>query len=288
MTTWICPRSVLFTPASEPEKIEKALRLQADAICIDLEDGVAAGDKASARAYIANALPARKENRPHIWVRINAELTAIAADIASLPDGVEAIVAPKIRGFSHIELVTEALAARYVHSNQMPRIIPMVESMEALDRLNRNLPVISENLCALAFGAEDFSADLGVSPDCEGLKFSFHDLMKVSKRIGVPLLGYPGAISNFNDMTRLSDDLTLARKIGASGAFCIHPKQISILNNIFSATPEELNWAKKVIETLEQHTEQNRAIFVVDGQMVDEPIIKRAKQILKRNIIENF
>ena len=282
MSAWYCPRSIIFVPGDKPELVSKALRSQACAVCIDLEDGVAPQNKASARVKLTAYALAAKSNAIRLWVRLNADLIGCAADIRALPQGIEAVVLPKARGWSHIHYVLESLTAQFSEQQSFLGIIPMVEDIAALGAIKHSAVVPARGVLALALGPEDLASDLGVQPTPELLRLCFYDLVKAARAVDIPVLGFPGSIAEFRDLSAVSIQLQEGKKLGAQGAFCIHPNQVAVVNSTFSVSEEEIEWAQAVEEAVDDLRRNGVAIHSLTKQMIDAPVIKRASYILRR------
>ena len=285
---WQPPRSVLFVPADRPDLFAKALASRADALCLDLEDGVAASQKPAARRNIAAAIESAtksgaKSGTNHakpVYVRINAD--HIDADIAALGGHIVPLIVPKAS--SH-----QQLAAIAAHG--LP-VIAMIEDLAALQRFLTASAGVKDGatgdarpagVVALALGTEDLSADLGVMPHSLLLTHALYDLVKLGRLWDVPVLGMPGSIANFTDGAAFDAAIATAAGFGAIGAFCIHPAQIPALNTGFAPSASVRHWADGVIACATQIEQSGVATHPDTGAMLDAPVLKQARDILRRN-----
>lgn len=255
-------RSYLFVPGNRPDRYDKACSTRAHAIIVDLEDSVPPGDKIGARSALAQWL---SPERP-VLVRVNASSTAWFDDdlrVCATP-GVDAIVLPKAE---RTEEIAQVASARGV----VP-ILPLIESATGL--WNAMALAQAPNVKALLFGSLDFQADLGVSDD--ELLYARSRIVVVSRVAGIdaPVDGVTQAI---DDPELLRRDCHRSRQLGFAGKVCIHPNQVDIVNHCFAPTAEEIAWARRIVSAFD-HAQGNAVL--VDGRMVDRPVLLRAQAIL--------
>ena len=281
----LCPRSILFVPADKPEIAIKAIRSQADAVCLDLEDAVAPSNKPFARSNLANLLEQAATHNKPVWIRINSDMLNAALDISALPNdlavGAANIVVPKVQGWSQLQWIDEALDSCF-EVNQKPSIVAMFEDVAAINHfLNSSVPAPIK-LAALALGTEDLSSDLGVKPNPQLLNMVLYDLVKLGRKLDVPVLGFPDSIAIIADTELLEESVTRAQQIGSSGAFCIHPKQLDTVNKGFMPSEEEIAWAEATMTLEAQIEAEGVGVHPITKRMVDPPVIDQAKGILAR------
>ncbi|EME02245.1 CoA ester lyase [Pseudomonas stutzeri] len=263
-------RSALFVPATRPERIPKALASGADAVIVDLEDAVAENLKAEARGNLDAFLAANSDAR--VLVRINAPTHAEqAADLAlcARHAGVAGVLLPKVES-----AVQVALAA----SCGKP-VWPIVESARGL----ANLAEIAhaQGVERLSFGALDLGLDLGLANGTAGaermLDQARYALLLQSRLVGLaaPLDSVFPDIKNLEGLARAAAD---ARDMGFGGLLCIHPSQVAVVHETLMPSAAELDWAQRILAA----GASGDGVFVVDGQMVDAPVIGRARRLLQR------
>lgn len=273
------PRSILFVPGNRGELAVKAAAGDADAVCIDLEDGVATAARPAARRQLEeNAARIRSAGKP-VLVRINAEPSAYAEDIEALTPAVDAVVLAKAGGAEQLEWVAGLLA--HHSAGHIPQLA-MVEDLAGLDAFAAMGAADADRLCGITLGAEDFAAELQCTADSRALEHVFYRLLECARRFGVPLFGYPGSIAEFTDLERYRALVETGRDMGAAGAFCIHPRQVGVLNDAFRPTRDEVQWAREVIAALEDAERRGQGAVAVRGRMVDRPVALRARRIVAR------
>ena len=256
--------SLLFVPASRPERFDKALGSGADAVIVDLEDAVAPADKDAARA----ALAAWLDPVHPVLVRINAADTPwFAADLELLArPGVSAVVLPKAEHPDDVVVASRAGGGLAV--------LPLIES--ALGFEQRRALAHADRVERLIFGHIDFQADLNMRATEEELLPFLTALVLASRLAGIaaPIDGVCTAI---DDAELLQADALRARRLGFGGKLCIHPRQVAVVNRCFAPSAEEVAWAQRVIAA---DTASGGAAVAVDGKMVDRPVVLRAQAIL--------
>jgi len=259
-------RSALFVPGDRPELAPKALRSGADVVVLDLEDAVPPAGKAAARDTVRQAV-AEAAGAGRLAVRVNAPGTEwFAADAAALPDGLEAVVVPKLDTAEQLAEVAEALGGR--------RVIAGLETVRgALDaRLVLRPPVV-----ACYFGAEDYVADLGGVRTAGNAEVAYPraHVAAAARLAGVAALDM--VTIDFHDRDRFGAEAREARALGYAGKLCIHPGQVPLAHEAFRPSPGEVTWATGLLAAF---AEAGGRTIAYDGQMVDEVVAARARAVL--------
>jgi citrate lyase subunit beta/citryl-CoA lyase len=259
-------RSYLFVPGDRPERFDKALATGAHAVIVDLEDAVTPERKEQARAAIAQWL---EKATSRVFIRINPEGTDWHDEDRELLDSpaVAGVMVPKAE-----EATSIARLARHLGDGQ--ELIPLVETVAghfeaaALARVPR--------VSRLAFGSIDFMSDSGIQSDAEELDAVRTNLVLVSRHAGLraPIDGVSLAI---DDAAQLEQDVRRSRRFGMGAKLCIHPKQVAVVHAGFAPKPEEVAWARRVLDALASGP---LGAIAVDGKLVDRPIALRAEAIL--------
>ncbi len=282
-------RSWLFVPGDSPAKMAKALLSGADALILDLEDAVAAANKAQAREMVRNFLLAHKEERTvQLWVRINPLSTTFAnEDLAIIvgagPDG---ILVPKTdsgedvreldRRLNLLETVNGVLLGHI-------KIIPIAtETARAIFNLDTYADT-SRRLAGMTWGAEDLAAAIGASTNRwdDG---SFTDICRIARSLclaGAAVADLPAietVYPNFRDLGGLEAYAARGRREGFVGMLAIHPSQVPVINTVFTPTTDEIARAQKIVDLFEAQPELG--VINLDGQMIDAPHLKQAQRIL--------
>jgi citrate lyase subunit beta / citryl-CoA lyase len=252
------PRSFLFVPGNRPDRFAKAYSSKADAVIIDLEDAVPPAEREAARAHVATWL---SPDHP-VLIRI----TGVNDFPLCERPGVAGVVLPKAER-------TEDLAA-IPHT----RLFPIIETAHGF--WNASDLAHAPNVERLMFGHIDFQLDLGIQGEDEELLYFRSQLVLVSRIAGLkpPVDGITTA---FNSPDPVRADAQRARRLGFGGKLCIHPSQVPIVNECFGPTPEEIAWAKRVIEAT---VNTNGEAISLDGEMIDRPVVARAQSILSAEL----
>lgn len=254
----------LFVPADRPERIVKAVAAAPDAVIVDLEDAVAPDAKAAARAGLGEALDALATSMP-LLLRVNATGTPWHAHDLEIAAGLPlaAVVLPKAESAADILRVREETG--------LP-VVALVESAAGVARIDE----VAGAACRLAFGSIDYAADLAIGHTRQALAHARARITLASRLAGLaaPIDGVTAAV---HDMGLLADDCAHAREMGFGGKLLIHPAQIAPARAAFLPSAEEMDWARRVLQAAPQ-----KGAFMLDGAMVDAPVLARARQILAR------
>ncbi|WP_261793837.1 HpcH/HpaI aldolase/citrate lyase family protein [Pseudomonas oryzihabitans] len=265
------PRSALFVPATRPERIAKAVASGADVVIVDLEDAVAEAAKTSARGALEQALLAAPALR--VWIRINAAAHSAHGDDLALCQRlgqVLGIVLPKAESAAQVERV---------HAETSKPVWPIIESARGLDRLKEIAGAAGVE--RLVLGGLDMGLDLGLESGtaaAERLLDQARFLLLLEGR----LAGLPAPLDSvfpaIDDLAGLATATASARDQGFGGLLCIHPRQVAVVHDSLRPTPAEIDWARQVIAA----SQGDVGVFVVDGKMIDAPVIGRAQRLLRR------
>jgi citrate lyase subunit beta/citryl-CoA lyase len=256
-------RSYLFVPGNRPERFDKACGAGADAVIVDLEDAVPIAEKVSAR----DALAAWLSPAQPVHIRINGAQTPwFREDLAlcAMP-GVTGIILPKAESIDDLAALTGAGA---------PLILPLIES--ALGFWHAHALARALKVQRLVFGSIDFSLDLGLIEGDQELQYFRSQLVLVSRLAGIAA-PVDGVTLTLDDASQIQADTRRSRRNGFGGKLCIHPRQVSHVNQGFAPTAEELAWARRVLDAAE--ASQGKAV-AVDGKMVDMPVIAIARRMV--------
>lgn len=259
--------SWLFVPASRPERFEKAMASGADAVVIDLEDAVPPADKPLAREKLTAHWPRPESGSgPELVVRVNDLRSAESAeDLAACRElAPTAVVLPKTESADDVRAAAEASGRS---------VLALVETARGLI----GLPDIAaaDETVRLLFGNIDLALDLGVTADA-ALDAARSDLVRWSAASGLPqpVDGVTTAISDPAAVTRAAET---ALAWGFGGKLCIHPSQLPLVAAAFAPTEEELAWAGRILDAVDG---EDTGAVLVDGEMVDRPVVERARRIV--------
>lgn len=270
-------RSLLFVPADRPDRFAKAAASGAGAVILDLEDGVAEADKAVALAAVPDGIAAIRAVDGRVLVRVNAGARGLA-DLAALAgQPADGFVLPKVEAPSDVTAAADALAAagRPVPAN----LVALVETPRGIVAAAA-IAEAGRDLAALAFGAEDFAAAMGVPPGAEELGHAARTVAIAARAAGLPAFGVIGSIADIRNLAAYEAACRRARSAGFAGALAIHPAQVPVAERAFAPSPDEIAWAHAVLE--DAAADPSGALVSRDGRMIDKPVIERARRVLSR------
>ncbi len=281
-------RSWMFVPGHRQRMIDKAMGLSVDAIMLDIEDGVAPGEKESARTLIGGALGRESPpNSPARFVRINDIGHArMDADLkAVLRKGLNGLVLPKVdtpEEVLKVEAIVKKREPELGMSAGAVRLLVAIESPKGL----LNAPTIaacSPRVIGLMFGAEDFGRELGLptSREAEARDMIYARSAMVVAAASAHVQSVDGVWVDLKDTEGLWGFARQSRRLGFSGMSLIHPSQIDPINSVFSPTPEEIDYAKQVVKAYEEAVARGDGSISFGGQLIDRPIVERARRTLE-------
>jgi len=278
----------MFVPGHRQKMIDKALGLDADAIMLDIEDGVAPNEKDTARKNIADSLGREKAPRtPARFVRINAiGHTRMDADLeAVVRSGLEGLVCPKVDTVDEVRTI-DAILNRKEQLNRLEKgsvkLLIAIESPRGL--LNAAaIAAACPRIIGIMFGAEDFGREIGLPAVREG---EARDLIYARSSIVIAaasahVQAIDGVWVDLNDTAGLLAFAKQSRQLGFSGMSCIHPAQVQAINNTFSPTAEEIDYCQRVLRAFEEANARGDGTIAFGGQLIDRPIVERARRTVE-------
>ncbi|KAJ6789007.1 hypothetical protein PWT90_09114 [Aphanocladium album] len=274
--------------------LTKSLGLTSDNITYDLEDSVTPSAKPSARQHLRShisSLSGRPSGVSELAVRINAVSTPFALDdlatFAAQPL-VDAVVVPKVESAADLHFVTDVLrqkaAERAGGQDLEPiKIVALIESARAV----MDLPAIcraSPYLSGLIFAAEDFALDLSITrtPSLTEFLYARSAIVTAAKAFGLPsaidlvCTSFRGS----EGLKTLEEECNGGKAMGFNGKQCIHPSQVEIVQRLFAPTPEEVEWAVRVVIADDKASAAGRGAWTMDGKMIDAPVSGKARSIV--------
>ncbi len=279
-------RALLFMPGDDRRKIEKGAALGADAVILDLEDGVALSRKQQARAVAAAALAELDFGRSERLVRINPASGALwrddlAAIAPARPDG---IVLPKVESAEDVQITAAALDAAERARGWPPgglRLLAIIETARGVVNLGA-IAAGSPRLDALIFGAEDLAGDLGATrtPDGAEVFYARSAVVLHARAAGLQAIDTP--FVDLRDLDGLAVDARRARQMGYDGKLAIHPRQIEPIQAAFTPDAAEIERARRLLAAFAAHQAAGTGVFDLDGRMVDLPMVRAAETVLAR------
>ncbi len=279
-------RSLLYVPVNVERFVEKAHLRSADCIQLDLEDSVPDSEKIYARTLVQDSAGQVSRGGADVIVRINRPLRMTMLDLeAVVSEQVAGVAIAKTENAAHLrlldEVVTELEAERGLPPGQT-KFIAMVETPEAFFQIEQ-IAMASPRLAGISVGGEDFTANTGMEPSEETLLYPKQQVVFAARAAGVMPLGFIDTIASFGDWEAFRLMVQRSRKFGFMGASCIHPGQVTIVNEEYRPRPEEVAYAQQVIDENQKAAAEGRGSFAIEGKMIDVPVVSRAQATLDRD-----
>ena len=285
-------RTFLFAPGNHPRRVQKALGLQADAVILDLEDAVAIADKAAARQPVADAL--RRPRRCRGYVRVNAPSTPFCYRdlVETIHPGVDGVFLPKVESAADLHAIDWLLAAlEREHGIEEGKLdlVPQLETAAGVARVDRILQ--AKNLRPyggpwrvkrVAFGAADYCLELGLVPSLEEPELAeARARLVLASRAALAEAPLDSPWFQLRDLDGFRRALERSRRGGFQGRLCVHPDQIAPVNSAYLPSEGEIERAERIVAAFAAAEARGAAAVEVDGQMVDYPIVYRARALLE-------
>jgi citrate lyase subunit beta / citryl-CoA lyase len=277
-------RSWMFVPGNKERFLAKAAGSDADCVLLDREDGVLPESKAEARTMVAAEL--RTPFRPQRYVRLNAVSTPWFADdlaeiISAAPDGV---CLPKCEHPSQVAVLAARLDDLERQAGLAPgstRIVAAIESPAAI-LASATIARAHPRMTGLMLGAEDLALEigLGTAREAEAAELHFARSMVVYAAAAAKIAGIDGVFPDLDDPDGMERDTLQARRLGFTAKSTFNPRQVDVINRIFSPRPDEIAYAQKVVSAFRAAEARGDASVAVGGQLVDRPIVLRAQRLL--------
>lgn len=279
-------RALLYMPGDDMHKIEKAITLGVDCICMDIEDGVAYNRKEWARRTIVEALNTHDFGRAERLVRINPvgsglEQADLEAVLPARPDG---LVLPKVGDAQYVQWVSGQIA-RVERENGWPEggivLLALIETARGVVNL-KDIAGSDPRLQALIFGAEDLAGDMGLVRTRGGQEVLYARSATAIHAAAFGLQALDIVFMDLKNPVELRVESMQGAQMGYTGKQVIHPNQVSIVQEAFTPNDEAIAQAKRVVEAADEHQQTGVGAFTLDGKMVDAPVVKAAQWVLER------
>jgi len=275
----------MYVPVNVDKYVDKAHTRGADVIQLDVEDSVPPAEKEKARTLVEAAAKKVRRGGADVVVRINRPLSLAVRDLEhSICPDVDGIACTKVDSASHIklldELVTELEEKRGMTIGHT-KFIAMVETADAFFRIHEIVRA-SPRIVATCIGGEDFALDNNMQPSGEALFYPKQHMIIAANSASIMPIGFIDSVAGFGDWDKFRKMVRRSRDFGFLGAGCIHPGQVTIVNEEYTPTAEEVEYAKKLIKLDNEAAAAGRGAFQLDGKMIDIPVVVRAQKLIKR------
>lgn len=284
-------RSWLFVPGDSERKLEKGPGAGADALILDLEDSIGPDRKAAAREMVGAYLrqSAVRAGPVEFWVRINALDTPhwqddLKAVMAGAPDGIMLPKAKSGEDVDHVAVAINELETTNGTARGRTKILPIATEVPVSVLKMHTYLGITQRMSALTWGAEDLSAELGAQAardESGALTSPFRLARDLCLMTAVAAGAQPidTVFVNFRDGEGLAEECRAAVRDGFTGKLAIHPAQVPVINEVFSPTRAQIEWANHVVAVF---ADTGTGVASLNGEMLDRPHLKRAETILAR------
>ena len=265
-------RSKLFVPGSRPDLFAKAVASGADALSFDLEDSVAMERKAEARQAVSAFLRERAADQSQtMLVRVNGLGSGLfAADVTALAgSGVDIINVPKVESPDDVRQALDVIPGDI-------KILANIETPKGL-RLAAEIATADARIAGLQMGLIDLFSQCGIDSRETAAKYSIRLAVRLAAaEAGIAV--FDSAFAEVRDLEGFRAEAEAARRLGFSGKSCIHPTQVAIANQVFAPSTDEIARAEEILAAMRV---RGQDVFLLDGQMIDKPILERARAVVR-------
>jgi citrate lyase subunit beta/citryl-CoA lyase len=273
----------LYLPGNNPKLMINAGIYGSNGIILDLEDSVAPDRKFEARFLVRNALRSVDFYGAERMVRIN-QLPAGLDDLNyCVPHQVNLILIPKCEHADQVKLADTKISEILGRKNGTIHLMPIIESATGVMNAYE-IARASENVVSLAIGLEDYTADIGVQRTSEGKESFFARCMVLNAARAAGIQPIDSVFSDIDNMEALTNAVKESKSLGFAGMGCIHPRQVTVINENFLPGEAEIDRAKKIAVTFEKAEKEGLGVIALDSRMIDTPVVKRALRTIERAV----
>ncbi|KAJ3065508.1 hypothetical protein HDU98_011130 [Podochytrium sp. JEL0797] len=276
--------SIMYVPGSDARKLAKASAC--DTKVFDLEDSVPIARKQDARDNVAKVLAGLEANRTQeACVRVNSVASGFIHEDLKAVLGhprLDSVLIPKVNGPDDIHLVSAAIDASAANPNL--KILATIESAQGLLHLKEIIAADASRLRieALVFASEDYIADLGLIRTPSRVEMLLARQLVVAHAVANGMQAIDCVCVNFKEVDVLREECREGRTFGFTGKQAIHPSQVDIIQEHFTPTPEDVDWARQIMEGNAKSEAEGKGAFNLKGKMIDAPVVLWAKRILAK------
>ena len=277
---------MLFLPGNTPNIIVNGEILGADAVILDLEDAVAPTEKDAARILVRNAIGRMGFGKCEVIVRINAP--EVGSDFwmkdldAIIPVKPNMIMPPKTSCAEDVRRVDEyitALEEKLGMEKNSVKLIPLIETALGIENAFQ-IATASKRVAAIFLGGEDLTADLHCKRTKQGNEINYARCRMVCAARAAGIDVYDTPFTDVNDDEGIYVDAEYARSLGFTGKSSISPRHVKAINEVFSPSQKDIDYAYEVMEAIRIGKEQGKGAVALRGKMIDAPIVARAQQTI--------
>jgi len=273
--------SRLYLPGNSPGMFLNAGLHSPDGVILDLEDSVAPARKDEARILVRNALRAVNFYGAERMIRINQGQRGLEDLEWLIPHNVHLVLVPKCEDAETLERIEEKIKSIQAGEKESHPVflMPIIESALGVENAF-SIARATPNVVAMAIGLEDYTADLGVQRTKEGAEslYARTRIVVAAKAAGIQPID--SVFSDVGDMEGLLNNIISSRALGFEGMGCIHPRQIPVIRQGFSPTPDEIEKAKKIVVAFSDAQAKGLGVVSLGTKMIDPPVVARAEKTI--------
>jgi len=274
-------RSRLYAPGNNPRLLVGIEVHGADCVLVDLEDSVPVSEKTAARILVKHLLAAVAFPN-EVWVRINALGLGGEDDVAEVLQGrPHGICLPKAESPDDVKKLSALLANvenQYGIEAGTTKIMPILETARGVLHCE-GVAAADPRVVMVAFGAEDFTRDVGARRSDRSLAFARSKVVAGAAAAGVQ--SSDTVYSDLTNMTGLAEECVMARELGFDGKGAINPRQLDTIHAAFSPSDDELAYAQRVVDAAAAAERSGSGAVALDGKMIDKPVLERARRLIE-------
>lgn len=278
-------RTMLYIPGNNPAMLQQGSVYGADGVLLDLEDAVALNQKDSARILVAHMLRYISYEGCEVTVRVNHIDTPFGMDdlkqiVPLQPDAIRLPKVETIDEISRIIQLVENIEDEHGLSHDKMKLHVMIETALGVQNAYE-IACYSPRIDAISIGGQDLAADMQLvkSNDGIGIDYARKQIVMAAKACKIDV--FDTVYVDVDDEEGLREETTYIKKLGFTGKAIINPRQIEVVNEVFTPTEQEIRKAVKIVKAFERNKKEGIGVFAVDGKMVDAPVVQRALRVLE-------
>lgn len=283
-------RTMLYIPGNNPAMLQQGSVYGADGVLLDLEDAVALNQKDSARILVSHMLEYFSYEGCEVTVRVNHIDTPFGfEDLKQIvPLQPDAIRLPKVETLDEIKRIV-AIIEEIEDEHNLPhdemKVHVMIETALGVQNVY-DIAKYSERIDAISIGGQDLAADMQLvkANDGVGIDYARKQIVMAAKACKIDV--FDTVFVDVENEEGLREEAEYIKKLGFTGKAIINPRQIEIVNEVFTPTDQEIRKAVKIVKAFDRNTKAGIGVFAVDGKMVDAPVVQRAMRVLEMADIE--
>lgn len=285
-------RSLMFVPAHNHKLLDSSVRRDADVLLLDVEDSVPVSDKQLARDNIKSFAQRDDLKGKLIFPRVNdRESGELLRDLTQLTiEGVTGFMYPKSTKAEDVYFVGKLLET-IEYEKGIPvgtfKLIPLIETAGAIVNI-KEICSACTRVVAVAFGCEDYVTDLRGKHDPEGMSIFYARSAIVNAARATGVLPIDTVHIKVHDLEDLEKNLILSKNLGFEGMLVLNPKELSLVNQYFSPSEEEIAWAEEMEKLTEEAKAEGKGVAVKDNKFIGPPMMRMAKNILSKHAMINW